>query len=300
MKKLSTEQRAAVLTALVEGNSIASTCRMFKVNKVTVLRLLADAGEFAADLHDSMVAELGAERIQLDEVWSFVNCKNANVRPEGIAEGHGDAWTWVSIDADTKLVINWLVGKRTGECANAFVGDLAARLNNRVQITSDGFSAYRAAIAKAFGNDVDYAMLVKQYETYDAGFARYSPGKVVAITSEHVCGTPIKEDVSTSFIERQNLTVRMSMRRFTRLTNGFSKRLQNHKYAVALHYFHYNFIRKHQTIKTTPAVAAEVTDRVWTMLDFVRRLETEERRIGGRITDYKAAQKKDQTGWPLH
>jgi IS1 family transposase len=290
MRKLSTEQRAAILTALVEGNSIASTCRMFSVNKITVLRLLADAGTFAATLHDGLVHGLGAERIQLDEVWSFVHSKNANVRPGNQASGHGDAWTWVSIDADTKLVINWLVGKRTSECANEFVLDLAARLTNRVQITSDGFSAYRAAVANAFGAGVDYAMLIKQYDVREgAGYARYSPGIVVSVVSERVCGAPIKEDVSTSFVERQNLTVRMSMRRFTRLTNGFSKRLQNHKYMVALFYLYYNFIRRHQTLKTTPAVAAEVTDAEWTMLDFVRRLETEERRIGGRITDYKPA-----------
>jgi IS1 family transposase len=294
MRKLTNEQRATILTALVEGNSIASTCRMFGANKVTVLRLLADAGTLAADYHDLMVRNLGAERIQLDEVWSFVHSKNANVRPENHGAGHGDAWTWVSIDADTKLVINWLVGKRTGDCADEFVGDLADRLTNRVQITSDGFQAYRAAVAKAFGRDVDFATLIKYYGKPQDGQARYSPADVVAVESEAVCGSPIPSDISTSFIERQNLTVRMSMRRFTRLTNGFSKRLQNHKYAVALHYFHYNFIRKHQTIKTTPAVMADVTDKVWTMIDFVRLMETEERRLGGRISDYKPAASKRQ------
>jgi IS1 family transposase len=288
MRKLETERRAAVLNALVEGCSIASTCRMFGVNKITVLRLLADAGEFAADLHDKMVRNLGAERIQLDEVWSFIGSKAANTRPENAAAGHGDAWTWVSIDADTKLVINWLVGKRNSDCASAFVADLAYRLSNRVQITSDGFAPYRKAITTIFGAEVDYAMLIKQYAAAQDE-VRYSPAAVVGIEKQHVCGTPYPCDISTSFIERQNLTVRMSMRRFTRLTNGFSKRLQNHKYAVALHYFHYNFIRKHQTLKTTPAVAAEVTDREWTMIDFVRRLETEERRSGGRISDYKPA-----------
>jgi len=179
---------------------------------------------------------------------------------------------------------------RCASALNAFVGDLACRLTNRVQITSDGLAAYREAIAKAFGREVDFAQLIKEYATIeDGGYARYSPGQVVSVTSEQVCGSPIPEDVSTSFIERQNLTVRMAMRRFTRLTNGFSKRLQNHKYAVALHYFHYNFIRIHKSIETTPAVAAEVTNQEWTMLDFVRKLEAEERRIGGRISDYKAA-----------
>jgi IS1 family transposase len=291
MNKLTTERRAALLNALVEGNSIASTCRMFGVNKITILRLLADAGTFAADLHDKLVRNLGVERIQLDEVWSFVHSKAANVRPENAGAGHGDAWTWVSIDADTKLVCNWLVGKRNGECANEFVADLAYRLSNRVQITSDGFASYRSAIIAIFGGEVDYAMLVKQYASAQDE-VRYSPARVVGIEKQHVCGTPYPCDISTSFIERQNLTVRMSMRRFTRLTNGFSKRLQNHKYAVALHYFHYNFIRKHQTLKTTPAVAAEVTDREWTMIDFVRKMETEERRIEGRITDYKPAASK--------
>jgi IS1 family transposase len=290
MNKLNTAERAQVLTALVEGNSIASTCRMFNVSKITVLRLLADAGTLAAKFHDSAVRNLTTERCQLDEIWSFCHSKNQNVKPENHGKGHGDCWAWVAMDADRKLVINWLVGGRGGRFANEFVSDLADRLNNRVQITSDGFAPYREAINRAFGNDVDYAMLIKDYAKDKSAGGRYSPPVCVAARPQPITGNPDAQHINTSYVERQNLTMRMSMRRFTRLTNGFSKRLENHKHATALHYFHYNFIRKHQTLKTTPAVAAGVTDRVWVMTDFVRMLEREEILAGGkRLTNYKAS-----------
>jgi IS1 family transposase len=260
MNKLTTNERAQVLTALVEGNSIASTCRMFGVNKVTVLRLLADAGTLAADYHDLTVRELSTRRVQLDEIWSFCHSKNQNVQPKNWGKGHGDSWTWISLDADTKLVINWHVGNRGSGDANPFIADLAERLNDRVQLTSDGLPAYINAVRRAFGDDVDYAMLIKQYSHPRDAAARYSPPEFVCATPEVRTGAPDRKHINTSFVERQNLTMRMSMRRFTRLTNGFSKRIQNHKYAVALYSLHYNFIRVHQTIKTTPAMAAGIAD----------------------------------------
>lgn len=236
MRKLSTDKRAMILNALVEGNSIASVCRMIGVSKVTVLRLLADAGAFAARLHDEFVNELESKRVQLDEAWAFCGCK-AKAKANG-ASGHGDVWTWAAIDADSKLCISYLVGGRDSANAQAFVMDVADRLATRVQLTTDGLNAYLEAV------------------------------------------------------ERQNLTLRMGSRRFTRLTNAFSKRVQNHAHAVALHYMHYNFIRKHMTLKTTPAVAAGVADCEWTMLDFVKMMEQEEAQVGGRLTNYKPSAKK--------
>ena len=292
MNKMSAERRAAVLAALVEGNSIASTCRMYGVNKITVLRLLADAGKLAADYHDLTARELATKRVQLDEIWSFCFCKRQNVNPKNYREGHGDCWTWVALDADKKLAITWLVGNRGGACANEFVADLADRLADRVQVTSDGWDGYRTAINKAFGTDVDYAVLIKNYAEPREGHVRYSPPICVSATPQVECGTPEPMHINTSYVERQNLTMRMQMRRFTRLTNGFSKTVQNHKHAVALHYFHYNFIRRHQTLKTTPAVAAGIADKVWTMLDFVRLMEREESLLGGRLTEYKPSARK--------
>jgi IS1 family transposase len=301
MRKLNTTQRAQILTALVEGNSIASTCRMFGVSKITVLRLLADAGSLAADYHDLSVRELSTKRVQIDEIWAFVHSKAINVKPKNFGEGHGDVWTWVSLDADSKLAINWLVGNRNGKCANEFVADMAERLNDRVQLTSDGFGPYRTAVANAFGGEVDYAILMKDYAAPRNEHARYSPPICIAARPVAMCGAPDANHINTSYVERQNLSMRMGMRRFTRLTNGFSKKLDNHKYMIALYYFHYNFIRKHQTIKTTPALRANIADKEWTMIDFVKMLEREEELTGGRLTDYKpAASKKKEGGesWP--
>jgi IS1 family transposase len=305
MRKLNAERRAAVLSALVEGNSIGSTCRMFGVNKITVLRLLADAGTLAAQSHDRLVHSLATKNVQLDEIWSFTHSKNKNVQEEDCFKGCGDTWTWVSLDSDSKLVINWLVGGRDFGHGTRFTLDLADRLADRVQITSDGWQPYRKAISRAFAGEVDYAMLIKEYGSERAGHARYSPGTIIAMHSTVECGDPDPEQINTSFVERQNLMMRMGSRRFTRLTNAFSKKLENHKHAVALHYIHYNFMRKHMTIKTTPAVMAGIADHAWTMLEFVQMLEWEEAARGGRMTDYrpaasvaeKIAKREDDARW---
>jgi IS1 family transposase len=296
MRKLPAERRAAVLTALVEGNSIAATCRMFGVNKVTVLRLLADAGTLAEQYHDLTVRDLATKRVQMDEIWSFCHSKERNVRPENWGKGHGDTWTWVAIDADSKLAISWRVGGRDIGCGREFVADLADRLTDRVQLTSDGWQVYRKAVEEAFGGEVDYAMLIKTYANDRQGPARYSPPVCISARPSVQTGNPDLAHVSTSYVERQNLTMRMGMRRFTRLTNAFSKRAENHEFAIALHYFHYNFIRKHQTIKTTPAVAAGLTDKAWTMLDFVQLMEREERCwAGGSATTNRPRRRTNKT-----
>lgn len=289
---MATADRAAILSSLVEGNSIASTTRMFGASKVTILRLLADAGTIAKEFHDATVRDLSTKRVQVDEIWSFVASKDKNVQPHNWGKGHGDTWTWVAMDADSKLVINWAVGGRDAGTGRPFVQDLADRLLDRVQLTSDGWSVYRDAVKRAFGDDIDYAMLVKEYGTERAGFARYSPPTIISCAVTVEAGNPEPRHINTSFIERQNLTVRMSNRRFTRLTNAFSKKAENHKHMIALGYFHYNFCRKHMTLRTTPAVAADVADREWTMVEFVEMLEREEAVRGGRITDYKPAASK--------
>lgn len=286
MRKLSTDKRAAVISALVEGTSVSSTARMCGVSKLTVLRLLADVGSLCRDYHDLAVRGLHSQRIQCDEVWSFVGCKQKN-REKG-KRGHGDAWTWVAMDADTKLVIAYLVGGRDAGCAREFMLDVAGRVNSRVQLTTDGHGAYLDAVENAFGFDVDYAMLVKLYGPEGGKTTaerKYSPAQCTGARKMAQIGIPARKHISTSYIERQNLTVRMGNRRHTRLTNAFSKRLVNHEHAIALHYFHYNFIRRHKTLKTTPAVAAGVADHEWTVAELVALLEDEERKVanGGRI-----------------
>lgn len=287
MRKLSTEKRAMILNCLVEGNSIAATCRLTKASKVTVLRLLADAGTLAAEYHDLSVRGLSVSRVEVDEIWSYVGAKQKQV-DEG-ANGEGSTWTWTAIDADSKMMISYLVAKRDGESAFEFAYDMADRIDGRFQLTSDGLAAYLDAISDAFGDGIDYAMLIKVYGASRPEHARYSPAECTGTQKRSVIGNPNKALVSTSYVERQNLTVRMQNRRFTRLTNAFSKSLANHMHSVALHYFHYNFIRKHLTIKTTPAVMAGIADHKWTMEEFIEMLEREEVARGGRLTDYLAS-----------
>ncbi len=290
MRKLSSEKRSMILTALCEGNSINATARMLGASKVTILRLLADAGTLAAQIHDLKVRDLGVDRVEADEVWSFVGAKQKQVNKG--ANGEGSIWTWTAMDADSKLMISYLVGLRDGGYATQFVYDLADRVEGRFQLTTDGHSPYLDAVEDAFGDGIDYARIIKVYGAERPDHARYSPAVCTASRKEVVTGSPDESLISTSYIERQNLTMRMQNRRFTRLTNAFSKKLDNHKHAVALHYLHYNFMRKHQTLKTTPAVAAGIAGHRWTMADFVGMIEKEEKALGGRITDYLASPSK--------
>lgn len=234
---------------------------MTNTAKGTVLRLLADVGQACAEYQDKTLRGIPAKRVQCDEIWSFCHSKQKNVPEEHRgAYGYGDVWTWVGMDADTKLVVTWLVGLRDVTCANEFMHDLAARLANRIQLTTDGHRVYLNAVEGAFGAGIDYAMLVKTYGPEPEPKGRYSPPKCLGAEHAVVMGQPDQEAISTSYVERQNLTMRMSMRRFTRLTNAFSKKVENLEAAVALHFMYYNFCRVHNTLKTTPAIAAGVTD----------------------------------------
>ncbi len=276
MNKLSRTKRAQVIAALVEGSSIRSTVRMTGVSMMTVLKLLREIGEVCRRYQDEQFRNLTCKRIQVDEIWSFCRAKARNVPEEHKNEfGWGDVWTWVAIDADTKLVPSWLIGNRGLVCATEFIADLKGRLAHRVQLTSDGYHQYLRAVESAFGSEVDYAMLQK---IYGPGLEqhRYSPPQCIGIRSDMVRGNPDPAHVSTSYIERQNLTMRMQMRRFTRLTNGFSKKIENHAAAIALHYMAYNFVKIHKTLRVTPAMAAGVTDHVWELDEIVALLEVQE------------------------
>jgi len=266
MNQLSTAKRARVIGALVEGNSINATCRMLGVGKHTVLRLLEDAGIACTKFHDRYVRNLRVRRLQCDEIWSFVGAKMKNASEEKVAEGWGDVWTWTAIDADTKLCVGYLVGGRDAGWAYDFMQDCAERIKGRVQLTTDAHKAYLQAVEGAFGGDVDYAQLQKIYGApTDADQRRYSPAKCIGTDMKVVSGDPDPEHVSTSYVERQNLSMRMGMRRFTRLTNGFSKKLENHAHQIAVYFFHYNFCRVHKTLRVTPAMEAGLTDHIWTL-----------------------------------
>ena len=279
MNRLTSEQRAKVISRLIEGNSVRSTVRITGVAKKTVMRLVFEVGTFCAEYQNRVFQNLKCERMQVDECWSFVFAKQKNVTPDIASKnpGAGDAWLWAAIDADTKLVPCWLIGKRDPESARDFIEDLAGRLSNRIQLTSDGLKLYIKAVDKAFGGDVDYAMLVKVYGKLEGDEKRYSPAVCIGCQSHAVTGTPDPKHINTSYIERQNLSVRMTVRRFTRLTNAFSKKIENHAAATALGYFAYNFIKIHSTLRTTPAMAAGVTDRLWEVSDLVSAWEAEER-----------------------
>jgi IS1 family transposase len=274
MNKLSTKDRAQILQLLCEGMSIRAVTRVTGASKNTVAKLLVDAGAACQAYHDEHVRGVKAKRVQVDEIWSFVFRKQKNVAAAQRRDlAHGDVWTWTAIEADNKLAISWMVGARDGEYALAFIDDLRRRLAGRVQLTSDGHKAYLEAVEEAFGDDVDYAVLQKLYGTAPEAQKRYSPAKCIGVRSEDITGNPDPKHVSTSYAERQNLTMRMAMRRFTRLTNAFSKKLANHEAAVALHFMHYNFVRIHQSLRVTPAMAAGVTDRLWSIEDIAALLD---------------------------
>jgi IS1 family transposase len=273
MNRLPLADRTRILAALCEGNSVRGTSRMTGAAKGTILRLLADVGDACSHYMDETMRDLRCERLQLDEIWSFCGAKEKNVPFERRGEdGIGDMWTWIAIDADTKLVPTFLLGKRDSYSCNEFVRDLANRLGSqRVQITTDGFGAYKPAISREFFGRVDFAQCVKEFGLDpNEPEKRYSPSVVTSITTTVIVGDPDLKHTNTSYVERQNLTLRMGQRRFTRLTNGFSKKAENLARSLALHYMHYNFCRKHMTIKTTPAMAAGLTDRLWTLHDLAR------------------------------
>jgi len=266
MNRLSLEDRAQILGLLVEGNSLRAASRLADCSINTVTKLLVDVGAACSEYQDKVLRNLPCKRVQVDEIWAFVYAKERNLlRAKDAPFGAGDIWTWTAICADTKLVPSWLVGDRSSETAKRFICDPSGRLANRIQLTSDGHKVYVNAVEEGFGAAIDYAQLVKVYGQVFEGQRRYSPPEIIG--TERICcqGNPDPDHVSTSYVERQNLTMRMSMRRFTRLTNAFSKKVENHAHAVALHFMWYNFGRVHKTLRITPAMAAGVSDHVWSL-----------------------------------
>lgn len=268
MNRLRIEKRAAILRMLVEGNSLRATSRLENVSINTVTKLLVDLGDACAEYHHKNIRNVRVRRLQCDEIWSFVGAKAKHVRPERRAEGWGDTWTWVGLDADTKLCASYLVGGRDGWWAREFMNDCASRVQGQIQITTDGHRVYLDAVEDAFGADVDYAQLQKIYGApEDSGVreTRYSPAVCIGCDLKVVSGDPDPKHVSTSYVERQNLTMRMGMRRFTRPTNAFSKKVENHAAMVAIHFLYYNFARIHKTLRITRAMAAGLSDHVWSL-----------------------------------
>lgn len=275
MNKLSIEKRRLILNMLVEGSSMRSISRIADVSINTVSKLLVEAGQACIAIHNEQVQGVSAQRIQCDEIWSFCYAKKKNVATAKDApEGAGDTWTWTALDSDSKLIVSFLVGGRDAGYAMEFMDDLRARLTNRVQLTTDGHKAYLEAVEGAFGGDVDYAQLVKMYGAApESAKGRYSPAECTGIKKRRVEGEPDIKHVSTSYVERQNLTMRMSMRRFTRLTNAFSKKLDNHIHALALYFVFYNFCRIHKTLKVSPAMAAGIADTLWSLEDVIAKID---------------------------
>jgi len=283
MNRLTPEKRAQILGMMVEGVSIRAISRMTNASKNTVVKLLADAGQACLEYQDKALRDLPSKSVQADEIWSFVYSKQKNVPEEKRGQfGYGDVWTWTALDADSKLIICWYVGTRDADAAYAFMMDVASRLAGRVQLTTDGHKPYLSAVDAAFsyGPGVDYAQLVKIYGTAPEAEKRYSPPICLGAERMEARGAPNPEHISTSYVERQNLSIRMGMRRFTRLTNAFSKKLENDMHALAIYFMHYNFVRIHQTLRVTPAMAAGVTERLWDLSDIVRVVD-----------DWDAAQK---------
>jgi IS1 family transposase len=291
MNKLDVASRAKILVMLCEGASMRSVSRLADVSINTVAKLLIDAGKFCAAYHDANVRNVKANRVQVDEIWSFTYAKAKNVPTAKAApDGAGDTWTWTAIEADTKLIISHFVSGRDGECAAWFMNDVAERVANRIQLTSDGHKAYLEAVEGAFGADVDYAMLVKIYgATSDSAKGRYSPADCTGIKKERIEGSPDMAHVSTSYVERSNLTMRMHNRRFTRLTNAFSKKFESHAHMVAIWAIWYNYIRIHKTLRVTPAMAAGVSDTVMAWEDFVALMDAEAPKSGPRGPYKKSA-----------
>ena len=294
MNKLSIPERAQILRLLVEGNSLRSTSRITNIHIDTITRVLEQVGKACLEFHNDTVVNLRAQRIQLDEIWSFVGAKQNNVQYSSRNDEivMGDAWVWVALDADSRMVFSWLMSDRSVEAANVFMRDVSDRIKNRVQITSDGFRAYKESIKKAFnGKDYDYGQIIKVYgrHTYriEDGDRIYSPAKITDFKKLNIKGNPDPDHISTSYVERQNLTMRMCMRRFTRLTNAFSKKIENHGHAIALHYMYYNFCKVHKTLRVTPAMAAKLMTKPMTIEDIVRisykeEIEKEQRRLAYR------------------
>ena len=284
MNKLPSAKRIQVIGMMVEGMSIRSVVRLTGVSKTTILKLLEDCGEAFSDYQDQAFRNLSCKRLQVDEIWAFNHCKQRNVKTAKAApEMAGDLWTWVAIDADTKLIPSWLVSSRDGGAAHAFIDDLAGRLANRVQLTSDGHKAYLNAVEDAFGAGIDYAQLVKIYGEAPHPPGRYSPAECIGAEKHPITGRPDPRHISTSYAERANLSIRMHDRRFTRLTNAFSKKAENHAHSVALNFMYYNFVRIHTTLRCTPAMAAGVTTKLWEITDMVAVLEEWEARQGQRM-----------------
>jgi len=278
MNKLSLERKARVIKALVDGNSIRATCRITDTAKGTVIRLLRDVGKACAEYQDKHLRNLSCQRVECDEIWSFCYAKEKNVPENKQSQfGYGDVWTFVALDADTKLAISWLVGLRQPEYAYEFAKDIRQRLSNRVQLTTDGHRMYYEAVRNAFGEDIDYAMLVKYYGNTSDVNGHYSPPKCTHTETKLINGSPDMTKVSTSYVERQNLTMRMNMRRFTRLTNAFSKKIENLQCAVALHFMYYNFVRPHKTLTNpypkTPAMVAGLSNHIWITEEIVKLLD---------------------------
>ena len=275
MNRLPLEKRSQILGLLVEGNSLRAASRLSGCSINTVTKLLVDVGTACAEYQDTALRNLPCKRVQCDEIWSFVYAKQKNV-PEGMEGQAGDVWTWTALCADTKLIVAWMVGSRDSDAAQAFIADLSSRLANRIQLTTDGHKAYLDAVEEAFGRNIDYAMLVKLYGAPKGkeNERRYSPAECNGTIKGTVSGSPEKEHISTSYVERQNLTMRMSMRRFSRLTNAFSKKIDNHMHAIALHFMYYNFGRIHKSLRVTPAMEAGISDHVWSLEEIAKLVDS--------------------------
>ncbi|MCI0557849.1 MAG: IS1 family transposase [Nitrososphaera sp.] len=284
MNKLDTKTRAQILAMLCEGASMRSVSRLTDTSINTVSKLLVDAGRFCAGFHDAKVRGVKAKRVQVDEAWAFCYAKEKNVATAKAApDGAGDVWTWTAIEAETKLLISHFVGGRDGECAKWFMDDVAARVITRIQLTSDGLKSYLEAVEGAFGADVDYAMLVKLYGAAPESFkGRYSPADCTGIKKTRIEGKPDKKHISTSYVERSNLTMRMANRRFTRLTNAFSKKFENHAHMVAIYAVWYNFLRIYNTLRTSPAMAAGICDTLMTWEQIVEAMDADAPKPGPR------------------